>query len=276
MGLISGLWPGRPGLSFPHLVLVDLDMRVLGHGHVGVWHSSSFFSFLTQEGRSCTKIYWYLELFIYTCHLDVKEKEPQSIMLPPPCFTGASWWLLDDGLFFFTWLNTFGMVWLTGIFQTVFQIFFCLATLHRSLDLCRIKDIIVTCTSSVGFMVASLQSFLLNFGGSSWSLQCLCGTSSLLADTAPNIQENAEATAGLIWFLIRITLIKFGTCHLPSGLILNVTATSGTAGEPIMKGCADLCNHFTKNVGFFWSTRFSLWCSTNQKYTNVAESSDYD
>ena len=50
------------------------------------------FNFLTQGRRFCAKISWYLELFIFLSILTMapgpaEEKQPQSLMLPPPCFT---------------------------------------------------------------------------------------------------------------------------------------------------------------------------------------------
>ncbi|KAI3352523.1 hypothetical protein L3Q82_005468 [Scortum barcoo] len=52
----------------------------------------SFLSFLTEVGRFCANTDWYLELFIIPSTLTkapvpAEEKQPQSMMLPPPCFT---------------------------------------------------------------------------------------------------------------------------------------------------------------------------------------------
>ncbi|XP_051536591.1 steroid receptor RNA activator 1 isoform X3 [Myxocyprinus asiaticus] len=53
------------------------------------------YSFLADARRFCAKINWYLELFMIhstftKAPFPAEEKQPQSIMLPPPCFTVGS------------------------------------------------------------------------------------------------------------------------------------------------------------------------------------------
>ncbi len=63
------------------------------------WKMKFLFSFLAEAWRFCANIDWYMELFIIPSTLTKapvpEEKQPQSVMLLPPCFTVGMvflWW----------------------------------------------------------------------------------------------------------------------------------------------------------------------------------------
>ncbi len=102
IGFRSGLWLGHSKTLiffwWSH-AFVDLDVCF---GSLSCWKVNFLFifSFLTDAWRFCAKIAWYLELFIIPSTLTkapvpAEEKQPQSMMLPPPCFT-VVWCSLSD------------------------------------------------------------------------------------------------------------------------------------------------------------------------------------
>ncbi len=102
IGFRSGLWLGLSKTSiffwWSHS-FVDFDVCF---GLLLCWKMKFLFifSFLAEAWRFCANIDRYLELFIIPSTLTkapvpAKEKQPQSMMLPPPCFTVGMlllWW----------------------------------------------------------------------------------------------------------------------------------------------------------------------------------------
>ncbi len=101
IGFRSGLWLGHSKTY--HLLVkpffVDLDVCF---GLLLCWKMTFLFSFsfLAEAWRFCANIDWYLERFIIPSTLTkapvpAEEKQPQSVMLPPPCITVGMvlfWW----------------------------------------------------------------------------------------------------------------------------------------------------------------------------------------
>ena len=150
------------------------------------------FSFLAEAWRFCANIDWYLELFIIPSSLTkapvpAEETLPQSIMLPPPCFSvgmvffwWCAGWFLRQTYLLELWPksstlvssdhNTFSHM-LLGDFRCVFakcslawMFFFVrkgfrLATLPHSPDIWRIREIVVTCTTQPVLARYSCSSF---------------------------------------------------------------------------------------------------------------------
>ncbi len=75
-------------------------LSLFGYESISMAHLEFLFSFLAEAWRFCANIDWYLELFIIPSTLTkapvpAEEKQPQSVMLPPPCFTVGMvflWW----------------------------------------------------------------------------------------------------------------------------------------------------------------------------------------
>ncbi len=96
----SGLWLGHSKTSiffwWSHS-FVDLDVCF---GLLPCWKMKFLFIFLAEAWRFCASIDWYLKRFIIPSTLTkapvpADEKQPQSVMLLPPCFTVGMvflWW----------------------------------------------------------------------------------------------------------------------------------------------------------------------------------------
>lgn len=178
----SGLWLGHSKtLIFFRWSHAFVDLNVC-FSLLSCWKVKFLFifSFLTEAWRFCAKIDCYLELFIIPSTLTkalvpAEEKQPQSMMLPPPCFT--------VGMVFFGWCAVFFLqqtylleLWpkclalvlsdhytfscmLSGDFMYVFEKFcrawmfffvrkgFRLATLPHNPNIWRIWEIVVTCST---------------------------------------------------------------------------------------------------------------------------------
>ncbi len=98
----AGLWLGHSKTlsSSGEAILLLILMYALGCCRSERWSSSSSSAIYKEAWRFCSNIDWYLELFIIPSTLTkapipAEEKQPQSVMLPPPCFT--------VGMVFFWW-----------------------------------------------------------------------------------------------------------------------------------------------------------------------------
>lgn len=102
IGFRSSLWLGHSkSLIFFWLSHSFVNFEVC-FWSLSCWKVKSLFifSFLAETWRFCAKIDWYLELFIMPSTLTkalvpAEEKQSQSIILPPTCFT--------VGMVFFWW-----------------------------------------------------------------------------------------------------------------------------------------------------------------------------